>query len=265
MVASFVWTPEEAKYLKAVLRWQDAPSSDDDNNTKPRPPRRKPPPPPPENEQFAHHRKQPQQQSQEKDEPPAGEFRVLILGAKSTGKSSLLTRFSQNTFPPSPSPPTTTGAGTGESHPTICRHPIHLNSSDRRRGKYLIDALEFPSNHLSSNPLLEQALAITEAAVVVYDITSPDSFQLAKGLVQFISEHFNPLTPSPNHNHNNNNRRSIYPVILAANKSDSTERRVTMEEGHQAVERLPGVKFMEVSAKTGRGVKEVFEGVGGRC
>ncbi|KAK4200666.1 hypothetical protein QBC40DRAFT_264814 [Triangularia verruculosa] len=54
MVASFVWTAEEAKYLKAVLRWQDAPSSDDDiatttattTTTKPRQPRRRPPPPP---------------------------------------------------------------------------------------------------------------------------------------------------------------------------------------------------------------------------
>ncbi|KAK4178362.1 P-loop containing nucleoside triphosphate hydrolase protein [Triangularia setosa] len=275
MVVSFVWTPEEASYLKAVLRWQDAPSSDDDNNARPRQPRRRPPPPP-QNGQTSHHHNNKQSQPNEKDEPPAGEFRVLVLGAKGAGKSSILTRvcfflffpFSQNTFLSQPRAQPTITPGAGESH--SCRHPVFLplpnnnnnNSGQKGPRRYIIDALEFPSNQLSSNPLLEQALAITEAAVIVYDVTNGDSFRLARGVGEFVSEHFNPSSPSAG---NNNNSRRVYPVILVANKSDSTERQLTAEEGRQAAEQLSagGVKVMEASAKSGEGVQGVFEAVGG--
>ncbi|KAK0669009.1 P-loop containing nucleoside triphosphate hydrolase protein [Cercophora samala] len=285
MVASFAWTAEEARYLKAVLRWQDAPSSDEDINitTKPVHPRRRAPLPPSttphqrKQPPYQHQQQQPQQQPQEKDDPPAGEFRVLVLGAKGAGKSSLLTRFSQNLFPltPSSSRPTTT---TNESHPGSCRHPIHLPSPTNKGSKtttttttttkYLIDALEFPSNQLSSNPLLEQALAITETAIILYDVTNPDSFRLARGVGEFIKEYFNPLTPSPNNSTNSGSNRRVYPVVLVANKCDTNHfqgdpaRQVALEEGRAMAERI-GVRYLEVSARTGEGVKGLFEGVGG--
>ncbi|KAK4657835.1 hypothetical protein QC762_201393 [Podospora pseudocomata] len=262
MVASFVWTAEEAKYLKAVLRWQDAPSSDDDATaTRPRQPRRRPPPPPRATIQLSsQNRRQPQEKE---DHPPSGELRVLVLGAKGAGKSSLLSRFSQGTFPPATQPTTaTTTSPSGESHSGSCRHPIFLlpsTTGDSKKKKYIIDALEFPSNQSSSNPLLEQALAITEAAVVVYDTASADSFRLAKGVVEFILEHFDPLTPSPN---NSANRR-VYPVVLVGNKFDNDkEREVSEDEGREAAGKMGVRCMMEVSARTGEGVQEVFETIG---
>lgn len=282
MVASFVWTAEEAKYLKAVLRWQDAPSSDDDATaTRPRQPRRRPPPTPQATIQLSsQNRRQPQEKE---DHPPSGELRVLVLGAKGAGKSSLLSRvrplshlsppicslsntnlkFSQGTFPPATQPTTaTTTSTTGESHSGSCRHPIFLlpsTTGDSKKRKYIIDALEFPSNQSSSNPLLEQALAITEAAVVVYDTASADSFRSAKGVVEFILEHFDPLTPSPN---NSANRR-VYPVVLVGNKFDNgKEREVSEDERRQAAGKMGVRCMMEVSAKTGEGVQGVFETIG---
>ncbi|KAK4645433.1 hypothetical protein QC761_201393 [Podospora bellae-mahoneyi] len=262
MVASFVWTAEEARYLKAVLRWQDAPSSDDDATaTRPRQPRRRPPPPPQATIQLSsQNRRQPQEKE---DHPPSGELRVLVLGAKGAGKSSLLSRFSQGTFPPATQPArATTTSPSGESHSGSCRHPIFLlpsTTGDSKKKKYIIDALEFPSNQSSSNPLLEQALAITEAAVVVYDTASADSFRLAKGVVEFILEHFDPLTPSPN---NSANRR-VYPVVLVGNKFDNDkEREVSEDEGREAAGKMGVRCMMEVSARTGEGVQGVFETIG---
>ncbi|KAK4669263.1 uncharacterized protein QC763_201393 [Podospora pseudopauciseta] len=262
MVASFVWTAEEAKYLKAVLRWQDAPSSDDDATaTRPRQPRRRPPPPPQATIQLpSQNRRQPQEKE---DHPPSGELRVLVLGAKGAGKSSLLSRFSQGTFPPATQPTaSTTTSPSGESHSGSCRHPIFLlpsTTGDSKKKKYIIDALEFPSNQSSSNPLLEQALAITEAAVVVYDTASADSFRLAKGVVEFILEHFDPLTPSPN---NSANRR-VYPVVLVGNKFDNDkEREVSEDEGREAAGKMGVRCMMGVSARTGEGVQGVFETIG---
>ncbi len=62
---SFVWTDEEASYLKAVLRWQDTPPDAEKRKAAAEAERRK---------------------------KTAGEFRVLVIGAKGTGKTSILTR-----------------------------------------------------------------------------------------------------------------------------------------------------------------------------
>ncbi len=62
---SFVWTDEEASYLQAVLRWQD---------TSPEEEKRK----------LA--------ADAERRKRTAGEFRILVVGAKGSGKTSILTR-----------------------------------------------------------------------------------------------------------------------------------------------------------------------------
>lgn len=79
LISSFVFTPEEAKYLKAVLRWnaapEDTPSQRRPQAPAPSPPPHAPPPPPP---------------------PPNNtpQLRLLILGAPSVGKTTLLNRVS---------------------------------------------------------------------------------------------------------------------------------------------------------------------------
>jgi GTPase SAR1 family protein len=56
----------------------------------------------------------------------------------------------------------------------------------------MLDALEMPSKHLLSNPMLAQALSITEGAAIVYSVRDEASFRLALGLAEFIREHFSP-------------------------------------------------------------------------
>lgn len=79
MVNSFVWTPEEAKYLKAVLRWQASASSDDEKRRR---------------LGTAAEEDAARRRHQQVQEKPAGEFRVLVVGGRGTGKTAILTRVS---------------------------------------------------------------------------------------------------------------------------------------------------------------------------
>jgi len=72
-----------------------------------------------------------------------------------------------------------------------------MDDDDDTSLTYMIDALEMPSQHLSSDPMLAQALAITEAAVLVYDVGDPKSLQLAVGIAEFVSECLGSPSPSP--------------------------------------------------------------------
>ncbi|KAL1844681.1 hypothetical protein VTK73DRAFT_2042 [Phialemonium thermophilum] len=135
-MSSLIFSDEEAKYVQAMLGWQDA--ADDTG------------------------RRQldgsaPDARAKTTKNPAVGEFRILVVGAKGTGKTSILTRFATGTFRGEDEPPDT-------SYERGCRHVVEVDGQ-----VFHIDALEMPSQHLSSNPMLEQALNITEAAMLVYD------------------------------------------------------------------------------------------------
>lgn len=182
-----------------------------------------------------------------------------------------------------------------------------------------------PSKHLLSNPMLAQALSITEAAVLVYSVRDEASFRLAQGLAEFMREYFScaatpaqsaPSPPSSSSSSsgtaalataaekgtrshgmgNNADRGRPYPIILVGNKADPAaagddpvailqeERAVSYTEACKAAAaggmRIPGllgngnsdgdgdgdgaagVPFLEVSAKTGEGVDQIFEVLG---
>jgi GTPase SAR1 family protein len=111
-----------------------------------------------------------------------------------------------------------------------------------------------PSKQISSNPMLEQALAITEAAVLVYDVRDPESLTLTRGLADFIREYLREAGAGRH-----------YGLLLVGNKSDvdEEERQVSWAEGSEVAAgfRLPSgsiCAFIEVSAKTGANVDKVF-------
>lgn len=62
---------------------------------------------------------------------------------------------------------------------------------------YVVDALEMPSKHLASDPMLEQALNITEAGVLVYDVSDPKSLQLVIGIAEFVKEYLDNVNGKP--------------------------------------------------------------------
>ncbi|KAK3897841.1 hypothetical protein C8A05DRAFT_38585, partial [Staphylotrichum tortipilum] len=71
MVNSLVWTPEEAKYLKAIFRWQETPGLDDEKRRR---------------------QAEDTRRRHEEQQKPAGEFRILVIGGRGTGKTAILTR-----------------------------------------------------------------------------------------------------------------------------------------------------------------------------
>ncbi|KAK4104172.1 hypothetical protein N658DRAFT_444058 [Parathielavia hyrcaniae] len=201
MVNSLVWTPDEANYLEAIFRWQDTAAS-------------------PQDEERRREAEDAARRAQEKK--PTGEFRILVLGARGTGKTALLTRFGRGTshgetHPPDPlferrcrhpitldkTPPTMATARPPTSPTTLTPgppitktnpHPSNNNADhapqtqtqkQTQKQTYMIDALELPSKHLLSNPMLAQALSTTEAAVLVYSVRDEASFRLAQGLAKF--------------------------------------------------------------------------------
>lgn len=113
----------------------------------------------------------------------------------------------------------------------------------------MIDALEMPSKHLTSNAMLEQALNITEAAVLVYDVANPESLTLAKGLAEFVRDSIGSRD---------------YALMLVGNKSDvdDEDRAVSWALASKTAAglKLPSstCAFTEVSAKTGENVGNVF-------
>ncbi|KAI0842479.1 P-loop containing nucleoside triphosphate hydrolase protein [Hypoxylon sp. FL0890] len=214
MTDLMVLTEEEIRYFRALLEWE--PSDDEDD-------------------------------IQEKSHPPArpaGQFMFLVLGDKGCGKTSILERFCHGTFTTEDHPP-------DPAKQTIEQERDYQHTMLIEDKPYILNALELPSTHLSSAEHLKQAVQITEAAVLVYDVKSRASFAL-------ISDIYNRI-----HELVDGTRR--YGLILVGNKSDyedgdkdeDEEREVSWVEGYRI-----GCTFIETSAKTGENVDEVFTQLG---
>ncbi|XP_034002701.1 ras-related protein Rab-5C-like [Trematomus bernacchii] len=81
-----------------------------------------------------------------------------------------------------------------------------------------------------------------QAAIVVFDITKPDTFERAKAWVKELQRQ-----ASPN-----------IVIALAGNKADLAERRLVEYEDAQTYAEDTGLLFMETSAKTAMNVNELF-------
>lgn len=155
-----------------------------------------------------------------------------------------------------------------------------------------MDALELPAKHLASPEQLAQALAITEAAVLVYDITEPSSLTYLKSLAGTIHDALRqnnnnkttstpkkrsgfslPGSPTRKASEESKAATRPYHFLLLGAKRDVSEslREVSWLEGQIAADEFFGpagvaggssARFMEVSAKTGEHVGAIFPFLG---
>ncbi|KAI0164498.1 P-loop containing nucleoside triphosphate hydrolase protein [Hypoxylon sp. FL1284] len=221
---SMIFTEEEIRYYQALLSWE--PRDEDDEGA-----------------------------VQEKSRPlemPAGQFMFLVLGSKSCGKTSILERFCHGTF-------------------TVEDRPFDDDDDDKDSGRgyrhkmrvgeqtYIVDALELPSEHLSGGERLEQAVRITEAAILVYDVRSRASFDIAGTLLRRL------VRDAAGGNNDENDEypaRPYYGLVLAGSNADCPPgaRQVSRAEGGRLAAEHGGrcCAFLETSARTGDNVDEVF-------
>ncbi|GAW17005.1 hypothetical protein ANO14919_064540 [Xylariales sp. No.14919] len=180
------------------------------------------------------------------ERPSVGRFRVLILGSKGCGKTAILTRFCKDSFPGEGQPP-------DPEYERGCQRRIEIKDQT-----YVVDALELAPSQLSEGHYLRHAVAITEAAVLTYDVRSRDSFALVQELHQRIQE---ALVAD---------ERQHYYIVLAGNKADGDDedssgdsyRIVSEGEGYELACSLGGGQtrcaFRETSARTGYNVDGLF-------
>lgn len=155
------------------------------------------------------------------------QFKLVLLGESAVGKSSLVLRFVRGQF--FDYQESTIGAA-------FLTQTVALNDTTV---KFEIWDTAGQELYHSLAPMYYRGAA---AAIVVYDITSPDSFSRAKSWVRELQRQGNPNIV----------------IALAGNKADlASKRKVDPDEAKQYAEEN-NIMFMETSAKTAANVNELF-------
>ncbi|KAI0881736.1 P-loop containing nucleoside triphosphate hydrolase protein [Annulohypoxylon maeteangense] len=217
-----VLTEEEVRYFLALLSWEPSDEDDEDKDDD-------------DDEDIQEIPHIPKQ--------PAGHFMFLVLGAKGCGKTSILEKFCHDTF-----------AQEDEENKSF-------DSNDQERGyrhsmkledqTYIFNVLELPSQDLSNEERLKEAVQITEAAVIVYDVRSRASF----GLASEIHNRINAMV----------DEERMYGLVLLGNISDheDKEREVSWAEGNKLAQSFElQCTFVETSAKMGENIDRMFTQLG---
>ncbi|KAG5559356.1 hypothetical protein RHGRI_009035 [Rhododendron griersonianum] len=159
--------------------------------------------------------------------------KLVLLGDMGAGKTSLVLRFVKGQFYEYQE--STIGAA-------FFTQALSLNDATI---KFDIWDTAGQERYYSLAPMYYRGAA---AAVVVYDITSMDSFERAKKWVQELQRQGHPSLVT----------------VLVANKADlETKRQVANEVGEQYA-RESGLLFFETSAKTAQNVNEFFYEIGNK-
>ncbi|XVF34817.1 hypothetical protein REPUB_Repub18cG0091200 [Reevesia pubescens] len=153
--------------------------------------------------------------------------KLVLLGDMGTGKTSLVLRFVKGQF--FDYQESTIGAA-------FFTQVLSLNEANI---KFDIWDTAGQERYHSLAPMYYRGAA---AAIVVYDVTSSDSFERAKKWVQELQRQGNPNLI----------------MFLAANKVDLEEKREVGNEEGELYAKENGLTFLETSAKTAQNVNELF-------
>lgn len=154
-------------------------------------------------------------------------FKLVLLGESAVGKSSLVLRFVKGQFHEYQE--STIGAAFLTQ--TVC--------FDDTTVKFEIWDTAGQERYHSLAPMYYRG---SQAAIVVYDITNPESFTRAKSWVKEL--------------HRQASANIV--ISLAGNKADLGNKRMVEYDEAQAYAEENGLLFMETSAKTALNVNELF-------
>merc|ERR1712000_265788 len=154
--------------------------------------------------------------------------KLVLLGGSGVGKSNLVLRFVKDQF-------------TEHLESTIGAAFLTQNVTTPagKEIKFEIWDTAGQERYRSLAPMYYRG---AHSAIVVYDITAPDSMDRARDYIKEVKKQGSPNVV----------------IMLTGNKIDmEAQRKVTTKEGESAAADL-GVFFAETSAKTGEGVKALF-------
>mmetsp|Transcript_21471 Transcript_21471/g.64434 ORF Transcript_21471/g.64434 Transcript_21471/m.64434 type:complete len:210 (-) Transcript_21471:17-646(-) len=160
-------------------------------------------------------------------------FKFIVIGDQSVGKSCLLLQFTEKQFRMDHAP--TIGV-------EFAARMLSLEGTQVKLQVWDTAGLE------SFKALTRSYYRGASGALLVYDITSRESFRNVEGWLQQARQ----------------NASAAMTVMLIGNKSDlHQQRKVSAEEGVQFA-RANGLMFAETSASTGSNVEEAFTALAGR-
>ncbi|KAL3856859.1 hypothetical protein ACJMK2_011570 [Sinanodonta woodiana] len=156
-------------------------------------------------------------------------FKLLIIGDSGVGKSSLLLRFSDNTF-----------SGT---YITTIGVDFKIRTIDVNGEKVKLQIWDTAGQE-RFRTITSTYYRGTHGVIVVYDVTSGESFANVKRWLHEIDQNCDVV-----------NR------ILVGNKDDDADRKVVLTQDAQKFADQMGIQLFETSAKENKNVEEMFVAV----
>lgn len=155
------------------------------------------------------------------------QFKMVVLGHYSVGKSSIVLNFVKNEF--NPNEESTIGAAFLTK--TICQ--------DGNAIKFEIWDTAGQERYHSLIPMYYRGAHV---ALIVFDVTSPESFNQAKKWVSDLKIE----------------KPENFLKVIVANKIDLNQDRIITEEMGREYAESESLMYFETSAKTGENIPEVF-------
>lgn len=159
-------------------------------------------------------------------------FKLVFLGDQGVGKTSLLTRFMYDSF---------------DAHYAATVGIDFLSKTMYIQDTTIRLQLWDTAGQERFRSLIPSYIRDSNVAVVVYDISNRESFENVDTWINYVKQE----------------RGGDVIIVLVGNKNDlDNDRKVTLQEGEDAAQRLNCNLFMETSSKNGFGVKPLFKRIG---